>query len=236
MPQQLAALPDRHRLEVELAHLRRRRGASLLDGQPFDGEARLRELEGELIALGDADAVAVERERGAANDGEAGRLAKLREVIELANNTRLAALASAGQALDYAVGEIARAIELTDKIRVAGAAIPMPAELALDTREIRRRIANWIAGALRPIADTGYAMGEIEWGNFAKAEPDWSTAERAVSSHVIAMLLAGPVVAGPVVAEAPISPSSRSFNELSDPAEPDGEPEDADLETVTASS
>jgi hypothetical protein len=224
------ALPDRQALLVELAHLRRRRGGSLIDGTPFDGARRLAEVEQSLLALEDADAVAVQRERGAAGTAEAERVAKLREQISAADSERLAALADAEGAFAFVVERLAQVAALSEQIRVSGAQLQAPTQLPLDPRVIEIRLSQFLVPGLVMLGSSG-SFGDIELhlsgGVMERAGQPWPEIERAVSGPSVALLLAGPP-------EQPPQRSSASFNELSNMADGDSEPEAAaDLETVT---
>lgn len=176
---------------ARLETLRRRRGAAVLDGTPFeDGE--IVEAEHEIDALAQAEVEAVRRER----DEEAARLAEisrsLGEDIAGMEEVRLAAIARAEQGARELVAGLGAALEASADMRGLARQLGMPVPAKLDGPAMASRLSQRLVAILSTLPGHSYRFGAVEWRScWCKAEDDWSGHERTELAQDIDQLTKG---------------------------------------------
>lgn len=144
-----------------LAVLRRKAGASVLEGKPFD-HGIITALEAEIAILGEAEGEAVRRDREKQRDAiEAGRAA-MRRTIEESERKRLAALEKAEKAAHEMAATLVEALGHADDICGGCAALGLhAAEIHRDG--MRDRMSWRLAYAMRALIDFRHEFGQARF-------------------------------------------------------------------------
>jgi hypothetical protein len=176
---------------ARLDKLRRRRGAAVLDGKPFDDRAIIA-AEQEVDALAQAEVEAARRER----DDEAARLAQIASALsgELSSNEeeRLAAIRRAERGARELVAGLAEALRVADDMRDLARRLGMPVPAKLDGPAMASRLSQRLVAILSTLPGHPYRLGAVEWRScWREPEDDWAERERAELSAEIDSLKKG---------------------------------------------
>lgn len=215
-------------IRLEYEALRIARGRAFLDGRPFNDSGRLDALADALQVAEDAEAEEWRRRQAADAAAERERIEQLHEQIHVADAERLVALRDAQKGFSYACNALAKVIELTAQIRVAGVQLRGPSSLALEHSQAERRISRWLAAGLTEIGRI-QEFGDITWHGTPPLCADWAAAEREAAGPAVALLLDAATPA----AEHPLTPISAPFTEPQ-LSEPDAEDTETRTERGTA--
>lgn len=176
---------------ARLETLRRRRGAAVLDGAPFDDD-EIDKAEHEIDALAQAEVEAAHRAR----DAEVARLAEISESlgadIARKEGERLAAIARAEKGARDLVAGLGAALQAAGEIRglarQRGQAVPAK----LDGPALASRLSQRLVAILATLPDHTYRFGAVEWRScWRKAEDEWAAHERAELAQDIDQLTKG---------------------------------------------
>jgi hypothetical protein len=150
----------RQALEARIATLRGQRGATLLDGAPFDDVA-LGLLQRQLDAIADAEDEQHKRDAEVAAQAEGARIAALRGALTASNDRRLVSLDAAETAAKRMVGHLAEfftaSASVVDDARHLG-----PSPHTLMRPDLERRVSLLLTQALSPILSVPRQFGGID--------------------------------------------------------------------------
>lgn len=171
--------------------LRRKRGAAVLDGAPFD-DNQIIAAEQEIDALAQAEIEAVRRER----DDEATRLEEL--VVSLSNELnekeedRLVAIRQAEKGARELVAGLTAAFDAADSIRNLARRLGRPVPTKIDRPAMAGRLSQRLVAILATLPGHPYRFGSVEWRScWRRAEDDWAACERSELSQDIDRLNGG---------------------------------------------
>ena len=176
---------------ARLETLRRRRGAAVLDGTPFE-DAEIVEAEHEIDALAQAEVEAVRRER----DAEAARLAEISESLGTdlggKEDERLAAIARAENGARELVAGLGAALQAAGDMRGLARQLRQAVPAKLDGPAMVSRLSQRLVAILATLPGHTYRFGAVEWRScWRKAEDDWAERERAELAQDIDQLSKG---------------------------------------------
>lgn len=171
-----------------LESLRRRRGAAILDGTPFD-DGEVIAAEQEVDALAQAEVESVRRER---ND-EAVRLAEIATALSDAlaekEEKRLAAISRAENGARALIAGLADALNAAEETRELAGRLGKPVPAKLDGAAMASRLSQRLVAVLSTLPGHRYRFGAVEWRScWRSAGDDWSARERAELSDDIDQL------------------------------------------------
>lgn len=176
---------------ARLETLRRKRGASVLDGTPFD-DGEIAAAEHEIDALAQAEVEAVRRAR----DDEAARLSQIGETLgaDLAGkeSERLAAIACAEKGARDLVAGLGDALKAAGEMRELVHRLGKPVPAKLDGPALASRLSQRLVAILAMLPGHTYRFGAVGWGScWRSAADDWAEHEHAELAEDIDQLNKG---------------------------------------------
>jgi len=176
---------------TRLDMLRRKRGAAVLDGTPFE-DGQIIATEQEIDALAQAEVESVRRER----DDEASRLATIAERLsgEIADSEdcRLAAIRKAENGARDLVAGLDEALKAAGDIRNLARRLGKPVPAKLDGPAMASRLSQRLVAILSTLPGHTYRFGAVGWRScWRKAGDNWAKHERAEIADDIEQLRKG---------------------------------------------
>jgi hypothetical protein len=188
----------RTEIEAEIVALKARRGEGRLDGLPVDGEsAAILRLQIELDSLTEAEGVAADRDRDAAERNRLHRLAELRSELAGLEHQRLEAIQITEMAVRNAADGLNRLFEVSKAMaRVAHQIDPRPTPAGLMATDVETRMAARVCGVLAKVRGVSRGrLGHLELlatGLYPHTD-DWVEKERKGLAAHLEPLIAGAV-------------------------------------------